>query len=308
MLYTGSMDGEQTPMEDAETQLYRRIQELRARARGLDTGEQPSPPAGEPSTAVPSARRARPRCPICGRCWPAPRAMSTSCAPRRRRSRSRLPAQVERAIERAMAAHGDDRQFDGLHDALSALARQIDQVNRDLLAERLGRVEDLELVVDLISTGMAELRRDRRDAGRAGRACRRARRHRARPDGSAAAGHRRTPAACRRPRPLHPTTDDPTPAGSPGSPGRSLLRIWARPRQASTAIPSRVSRVADPMCGTSTASRCASRSGCTRGSCSNTSRPAPPSSPGRARSASAASSTTGPRLVLTRIAVGFHQR
>ncbi|HYW29289.1 MAG TPA: hypothetical protein VE824_05745, partial [Gaiellales bacterium] len=31
---------------------------------------------------------------------------------------------------------------------------------RDLLAERLGRVEDLELVVDLISTGMAALRQD----------------------------------------------------------------------------------------------------------------------------------------------------
>jgi len=43
---------------------------------------------------------------------------------------------------------------------IAALSRQIEQVNRDLLAERLGRVEDLELVVDLVSTGMAELRRD----------------------------------------------------------------------------------------------------------------------------------------------------
>jgi hypothetical protein len=43
---------------------------------------------------------------------------------------------------------------------MAALSRQIEQVNRDLLAERLGRVEDLELVVDLVSTGMAELRRD----------------------------------------------------------------------------------------------------------------------------------------------------
>ncbi len=42
-------------MEDAETQLYRRIQELRARARGLDTGEQPSPQE-EPSTAIAADR------------------------------------------------------------------------------------------------------------------------------------------------------------------------------------------------------------------------------------------------------------
>ncbi|MDX6523548.1 MAG: hypothetical protein QOI17_1061, partial [Gaiellales bacterium] len=41
-----------------------------------------------------------------------------------------------------------------------SLSRQVEQVNRDLLAERLGRVEDLERVVDLISTGMAALRQD----------------------------------------------------------------------------------------------------------------------------------------------------
>jgi len=43
---------------------------------------------------------------------------------------------------------------------LRGLSRQVEQVNLDLLAERLGRVEDLELVVDLISTGMAALRQD----------------------------------------------------------------------------------------------------------------------------------------------------
>jgi hypothetical protein len=36
-------------------------------------------------------------------------------------------------------------------------------VNRDLLTERLGRIEDLELLVDLISTGMASLRQDMAD-------------------------------------------------------------------------------------------------------------------------------------------------
>jgi hypothetical protein len=72
----------------------------------------------------------------------------------------RLPADVERAVERAMAQHGDERRLTELRHAMAALSRQIEQVNRDLLAERLGRVEDLELVVDLVSTGMAELRRD----------------------------------------------------------------------------------------------------------------------------------------------------
>ena len=44
-------------------------------------------------------------------------------------------------------------------------------------------------------------------------------------------------------------------------------------------MPSRVSRVADPMCGTSTARSCSSNAGCTSGSCSNTSSPAPPRCP-----------------------------
>ncbi len=58
-----------------------------------------------------------------------------------------------------MATHGDERRSRAAR-GVAALSRQVEQVNRDLLAERLGRVEDLELVVDLISTGMAEMRRD----------------------------------------------------------------------------------------------------------------------------------------------------
>jgi hypothetical protein len=71
-----------------------------------------------------------------------------------------LPARVERAVERALSAHPDTRQAEELRELLRGLSRQVEQVNRDLLAERLGRVEDLELVVDLISTGMAALRQD----------------------------------------------------------------------------------------------------------------------------------------------------
>jgi len=71
-----------------------------------------------------------------------------------------LPARVERAVERALSSHPDGRNLEELRDLLRGIARQVEQVNRDLLAERLGRVEDLELVVDLISTGMAALRQD----------------------------------------------------------------------------------------------------------------------------------------------------
>lgn len=147
---------DQTPMEDAESQLYRRIQELRARARGLDTGEQPSP-HDEPSSA---AVADRPQVPDLRTLLARTESHVDELRATASALEARLPAQVERAIERAMAAHGDERHFDELRDALTAIARQIDQVNRDLLAERLGRVEDLELVVDLISTGMAEMRKD----------------------------------------------------------------------------------------------------------------------------------------------------
>src|SRR6185503_2290345 len=161
-----SMDHEQTPMEDAEAQLYRRIQELRARARGLAEEAQPASgeerpdepqPAGD---ALSQAAEARPAMPdlrtILARAESHVEQLRTTAATLERR----LPADVERAVERAMAQHGDERRLTELRHAMAALSRQIEQVNRDLLAERLGRVEDLELVVDLVSTGMAELRRD----------------------------------------------------------------------------------------------------------------------------------------------------
>jgi hypothetical protein len=160
------MDHEQTPMEDAEAQLYRRIQELRARARGLAEEAQPASgeerpdepqPAGD---AVSQAAEARPAMPdlrtILARAESHVEQLRSTAATLERR----LPADVERAVERAMAQHGDERRLTELRHAMAALSRQIEQVNRDLLAERLGRVEDLELVVDLVSTGMAELRRD----------------------------------------------------------------------------------------------------------------------------------------------------
>jgi hypothetical protein len=158
---------EQTPMEDAEAQLYRRIQELRARARGLaEDGPAEREPVGHGEPDLPSAApaaqpaEARPAMPdlrtILARAESHVEQLRTTAAT----LEQRLPADVERAVERAMATHGDERRLTELRHAIAALSRQIEQVNRDLLAERLGRVEDLELVVDLVSTGMAELRRD----------------------------------------------------------------------------------------------------------------------------------------------------
>jgi hypothetical protein len=142
-----SMETGRTPMEEAEAQLYRRIQELRTRARG----DQPVP------DVVPESRPAMPDLrTILARAETHVDELRTTAAA----LEENLPAKVERAVERAMSEHSDARRADELRELLRGLSRQVEQVNLDLLAERLGRVEDLELVVDLISTGMAALRQD----------------------------------------------------------------------------------------------------------------------------------------------------
>jgi hypothetical protein len=141
------METGRTPMEEAEAQLYRRIQELRTRARG----DQPVP------DAVPESRPAMPDLrTILARAETHVDELRTTAAS----LEESLPAKVERAVERAMSEHSDAQRADELRELLRGLSRQVEQVNLDLLAERLGRVEDLELVVDLISTGMAALRQD----------------------------------------------------------------------------------------------------------------------------------------------------
>jgi hypothetical protein len=141
------METGRTPMEEAEAQLYRRIQELRTRARG----DQPVP------DVVPESRPAMPDLrTLLARAETHVDELRTTAAS----LEESLPAKVERAVERAMSEHSDARRADELRELLRGLSRQVEQVNLDLLAERLGRVEDLELVVDLISTGMAALRQD----------------------------------------------------------------------------------------------------------------------------------------------------
>ncbi len=133
-------------MADAEAQLYRRIKELRARARGAE-------PAPSPALAA-TPEDAR-QCPTCARSWPAPRTTWTSCGQPPPSLEQSLPARVERAVERALDTPRQPRRSAELRDLLLELTGRVDQVNQDLLAERLGRVEDLELVVELLSAGIA---------------------------------------------------------------------------------------------------------------------------------------------------------
>ena len=135
-------------MEDAEAQLYRRIQELRARARGAE--ETPAAPLDDQRPAMPDLRT------ILARAESHVEELRTTAAG----LEERLPVQVEEAIERAFDQHGDSRRLAELGELMRSLSRQVEQVNRDLLAERLGRVEDLELIVDLVSTGFSALRDD----------------------------------------------------------------------------------------------------------------------------------------------------
>jgi hypothetical protein len=142
-------------MADAEAQLYRRIKELRARARGAEpispvaaaTLDDGSPPVPDLRTLLARAENHVDEL----------RATAASLE-------QSLPARVERAVERVLDTHDSARRSAELRDLILELTGRVDQVNRDLLAERLGRVEDLELVVELLSAGIAAVRQDVADA------------------------------------------------------------------------------------------------------------------------------------------------
>ena len=73
-----------------------------------------------------------------------------------------LPTRVEAAIERVLAddAGGVGRRLDAVHAGTEEIAETVARVERDLLAERLGRIEDLEALVGLVSSGIAAIRSD----------------------------------------------------------------------------------------------------------------------------------------------------
>ena len=142
------MEHEGNPIAAAEAQLYRRIQELRERARTERRASVPSAPAD--AAGMPDLRT------ILSRAESHVGELRATAASFERS----LPEAVERAIEKAMDEHSTPRRLSELRELIRSLSAQVEQVNRDLLAERLGRVEDLELLVDLLSTGMAAVRQD----------------------------------------------------------------------------------------------------------------------------------------------------
>jgi hypothetical protein len=73
-----------------------------------------------------------------------------------------LPTRVEAAIGRALADGGTGlgRRLDAVQADTAEIADTVARVEHDLLAERLGRVEDMELLIELVSGGIAAIRAD----------------------------------------------------------------------------------------------------------------------------------------------------
>jgi chromosome segregation ATPase len=77
--------------------------------------------------------------------------------------RSVLPTRVEAAVSRALlGADGGalGRRLDDLHAVSAETTAAVRTIADDVLAERITRVEDLELVVDLLSRGFSATRAD----------------------------------------------------------------------------------------------------------------------------------------------------
>ena len=135
-------DTQQDPLRDAREAALRRIGELRQRSLA------PNEPAG-PDLRTLLARSER-------------------HVDELRRSASELaailPTRVEAAVARALGEDegGLGRRLDHVVDQNGTLAAALERVEGDLLAERMARVEDLEVLVDLVSGGLTSLRADLR--------------------------------------------------------------------------------------------------------------------------------------------------
>jgi hypothetical protein len=139
------MDAEDTqhdPLRDAREAALRRIGEMRQ--RNLGTSE----PVGPDLRAL--------------------LARSERHVDELRRSASELaailPTRVEAAVARALGEDegGLGRRLDTVIDQSAQLTAAVERVERDLLAERMARVEDLEVLVGLISGGLSALRNELR--------------------------------------------------------------------------------------------------------------------------------------------------
>jgi hypothetical protein len=139
------MDAEDTqhdPLRDAREAALRRISELRQRSAA------PIEPAG-PDLRTLLARSER-------------------HVDELRRSASELaailPTRVEAAVARALGEDegGLGRRIDHVVDQSGRLSAAVERVENDLLSERMARVEDLEVLVGLVSGGLTSLRADLR--------------------------------------------------------------------------------------------------------------------------------------------------
>jgi len=136
-------DTQQDPLRDAREAALRRIGELRQRSLGASEA-----PAG------PDLRTLLQR--------------SERHVDELRRSASELaailPTRVEAAVARALGEDegGLGRRIDQVVDQTGGLAAAVERVESDLLAERMSRVEDLEVLVGLISGGLSALRTELR--------------------------------------------------------------------------------------------------------------------------------------------------
>jgi hypothetical protein len=139
------MDAEDTqhdPLRDAREAALRRIGELRQRSVA------PIEPAG-PDLRTLLARSER-------------------HVDELRRSASELaallPTRVEAAVARALGEDegGLGRRINHVVDQTGHLSAAVERVESDLLSERMARVEDLEVLVGLVSGGLTSLRGDLR--------------------------------------------------------------------------------------------------------------------------------------------------
>ena len=139
-------DSQHDPLRDAREAALRRIGEMRQRNLGA------SEPAG-PDLRTLLAR-------------------SEQHVDELRRSASELaailPTRVEAAVARALGEDegGLGRRLDTVLDRSGQLTAAVARVECDLLAERMARVEDLEVLVDLVSGGLTALRADVRSVRR----------------------------------------------------------------------------------------------------------------------------------------------
>jgi hypothetical protein len=139
-------------LHDAHEQAIRRIQELRERGFG-------SPPAA-PAPPVPATQS--PATPDLRTLLVRAEAHVGELRNSAQDLAALLPTRVEAAVARALGedAGGLGHRLDEVRNEVFETAGAIDRIERDLLAERLGRIEDLEVIVDLLTGSITAIRAD----------------------------------------------------------------------------------------------------------------------------------------------------